>query len=70
MKLSDIKHLVEVLESRGIDDSFDLKFAVNLCPNGRPDIESFVLDKTDNDHQRFDIGHSDKIVSIFTEIEW
>lgn len=68
MKLSDIKRLVNLLESRGINDDFDLKFVVNMCPNDWPDIEDFVLDRTDNDNQRFDIGHSDKVVNIFTEI--
>ena len=68
MKLSDIKHLVNLLESRGVNDDFDLKFVVNTCHNDWPDIEDLVLDRTDNDFQRFDIGHSDKVVNIFTEI--
>lgn len=68
MKLSDIKHLVNLLESRGINDDFDLKFVCNLSsPGWSPVIEDFALDKTDNDYQRFDIGHSDKIVNIFLE---
>lgn len=66
MKLSDIKHLVNLLESRGVDNNFDLKFVCNLASETHyPVIEDFVLDETDNDYQRFDIGHSDKIVNIF-----
>ena len=66
MKLSDIKHLVQLLESRGINDDYDLKFVANIseCPQFI-ELEDFVLDETDNDYQRFDIGHSDKIVNIF-----
>lgn len=68
MKLSDIKHLVSLLESRGIDDNFNLKFVCNMTPNDWPDIEDLVLDETDNDNQRFDIGHSDKSVNIFVSL--
>lgn len=69
MKLSDIKHLVNLLESRGVNDDFDLKFVANTADNAQwPTFEEFVLDETDNDFQRFDIGHSDKVVNIFTEI--
>lgn len=67
MKLSDIKYLVNLLELRGVNDDFDLKFTVNMCPNDWPDFEDFVLDRTDNNNQRFDIGHSDKVVNIFIE---
>lgn len=68
MKLSEIKHLVNLLESRGVNDDFNLKFVCNLAPeNYAPLIEDFVLDRSDNDFQRFDIGHSDKVVNIFLE---
>lgn len=68
MKISDIKHLVNLLEARGINDDFDLKFVCNMGTEGHwPVIEDFTLDKTNNDNQRFDIGHSDKIVNIFIE---
>lgn len=66
MKLSHIKQLVNLLESRGINDDFDLKFVANIASeNHWPVIEDFVLDETDNNNQRFDIGRSDKVVNIF-----
>lgn len=69
MKLSDIKHLVKILEDRNITDDFDLKFVCNMTSGEEhwPVIEEFILDETDNDNQRFDIGHSDKVVNIFID---
>lgn len=63
MKLSDIKHLVNILEQKGINDDYDLNFSwfdEGSCID-------LVLENTDNDNQLFDIGHSDKIVNIFVE---
>jgi len=70
MKLSDLKHLVNLLESRGINDDYNLKFTCNMTPNDWHNIEDMVLDETDIDSQRFDIGHSDKSVSIYTTLKF
>lgn len=49
-----------------LTDDFDLTFVANIADNAQwPTIEDFILDETDNDNQRFDIGHSDKKVNIF-----
>lgn len=63
MKLSDIKHLVNALEQRGINDDYDLKFSwfnEGHCVD-------LVLDNIVYDNRKFDIGHSDKVVNIFVE---
>lgn len=63
MKLSDIKHLVNILEQRGINDNYNL----NFCWFDEGNCIDLVLENTENDNQLFDIGHSDKVVNIFVE---
>lgn len=66
MNISNIKHLIKLLEERGVTDEFDLKFTANTSDCAQCfNIEEFILDDTNNDYQRFDIGHSDKLVNIF-----
>ena len=65
MKVSDLKHLVNLLEQRGINDDFDLRFSwfnEGHCVD-------LVLDQIVYNNQLFDIGHSDKVVNIFVEEE-
>ena len=48
MKLSDIKNLVHLLKSRGVNDDFDLKFVANIADNAQwPTFdEKFLVEST------------------------